>query len=668
MARLDLKDSYHMLFWEEARDQISVIEQELLQIEAGTSTNETINNIFRMAHSLKGAAATLMLKDLMAIAHALESLLTLVKTREISLNGTIMDILLESLDVIKAIHENLLVSDDEYQLLKPAISKIEQVMEGSKHAATPVPEVLETMEKSLGIRIRFDEAAELLSLKAYIVINALSEHGKVISVTPEDYEQLEDEAFGEFLEICLQTEDSEAALMATLDDITELKTIEFFTNMGNDENDISIIETNTNEPLNDLVKVQPQAATPISANSERTTVKVNIQKIDQLINLVGELIIDKETLNSITKELKLSYKKDKNVGRLVDVFTHLHYLGSELQEIALSARMVPLETIFNKFPRMVRDLAVKCNKNIHFTIEGQQHGIDRGMIEEIMDPLTHLLRNSIDHGIEDEWLRISQGKPAKGNLRLSASQGDNHVLLIVEDDGCGIDVAKIQKKAIEKGWISLDEAEYLSTEEWLAFIFMPGFTTTAQVSDVSGRGVGLDVVKSNIRKLNGQIDVATTVHQGTKFTIKLPLTLAIIKAMLVREDTCTFAIPVASIVEVFRLKDADISERIHSTGYSQILHWRDFTIPLLYLNKIFELNLSPRVNDKLYVVVLGIGEKKTAIVVDEILGEQEIVIKSMGDFVGKDKIFGELTGISGVSILGDGGLAHILDVSAIMKS
>ena len=405
MARLDLKDSYHMLFWEEARDQISVIEQELLQIEAGTSTNETINNIFRMAHSLKGAAATLALKDLMAIAHALESLLTLVKNREVSLNGTVMDVLLESLDIVKAIHENLLVSDEEYPQIKPAISKIEQIMAVSGKKPTPDLkasdlEASDARETPINLRIRFDEDAELLSLKAYIVINALGEHGEVLSVTPENYEELEDEQLGEGIEICLQTNDSEAALLETLDSITELKTIEFFTNLGIGENNMNVIETDTNEPLNDSGKAQ--AVTPISANTERTTVKVNIQKIDQLINLVGELIIDKETLNAITKEVKLSYKKDKNVGRLIDVFTHLHYLGSELQEIALSARMVPLETIFNKFPRMVRDLAVKCNKNIHFTIEGQQHGIDRGMIEEIMDPLTHLLRNSIDHGIEDE--------------------------------------------------------------------------------------------------------------------------------------------------------------------------------------------------------------------------------------------------------------------------
>ncbi len=662
MARLDLKDSYHMLFWEEARDQIVVIEQELLQIEAGTFNEETVNRIFRMAHSIKGGSSTLNIKDLTALTHVIESLISLVKKRQVSLDSEVMNLLLEGIDLVKVIHENLVRSDEESHDISGIIDKIEAFINQSKERnESGILTAIESAEDAstlsavkqiepLIIQVYFDKEAEMLGLKAYIVINALAEHGDVLSVSPIDYETIEDDLFGDFLEVELNTDAPQSLIEKTLAGITEL-------------NKIILLPKEKPKEKESTQRKQDEHG----SNFEKTTVKVNIQKIDQLINLVGELIIDKESLHAITKTLKSSYKKDKNINRLLDVFNHLDYIGSELQEIVLSTRLLPLDTIFCKFPRMVRDLAITCHKNIHFVVEGKEHSIDRGMIESLMDPLTHLIRNAVDHGFEDEWTRVKMGKPVAGTLKLSASQGDNHVIIVVMDDGQGMDVGSIQKKAIQKGFISIEESEYLSADDWMNYIFMPGFTTTTEVSDISGRGVGLDVVKSNISKLNGQIEVETTPGKGTKFTIKLPLTLAIIKAMLIKEDDCTFAIPVSAIVEVIRLTNTEISERIHNTGYSEILHWREFTIPLHHLNQIFELNKLPQVSDKLFIIVLGIGEKRTAIVVEEILGEQEIVIKSMADFVGKDKIFGELRGISGVSILGSGGLAHILDVADLMK-
>lgn len=648
MARLDLHDSYHMLFWEEAREQIGTMEKELLLVEAGLSTDETINRIFRMAHSIKGGSATLQLGDLMALAHGVESVLTLVRQRQLSLDVQAMAGLLEAIDGIKAVHEGLVLEQGAEVDVPGIIIGLEALLNQTPPA--------NRHRKCLSVV--FEPDTELISLKAFMVINAISDCCQVISADPPDYETLEDEDFGDRLEVCLETDASDQAILERLEDLTELKAVTL-----TDERVMPCLDIPEPPRTESLPKPLPS-----HSNSEKTTVKVNIQKIDQLINLVGELIIDKESLHSVAKGLKASYRKDKHVIRLLEVCEHLHYLGSELQEIALSTRMLPLENLFDKFPRMVRDLSLQCAKQIHFSMEGKEHGIDRSMIEDLMDPLTHLLRNAIDHGIEDEWQRLERGKAAQGSLKLTASQGENHILITVEDDGGGIDLAKIQKKALEKGWITLEEAPYLSDEDWMRYIFEPGFTTAAQVSDISGRGVGLDVVKSNITRLSGQIDVQSELGTGTRFIIKLPLTLAIIKAMLIREDACTFAVPVSAIVEVFRLKEAEITERIHSTGYSQVLHWRDFTIPLISLSQFFELTPPEPDRDKLYVMVLGIGEKRTAVVVESILGEQEIVIKSMAEFVGKDKLFGELEGISGVSILGDGGLAHILDVGAIIRN
>ncbi len=337
-----------------------------------------------------------------------------------------------------------------------------------------------------------------------------------------------------------------------------------------------------------------------------------------------------------------------------------------MEELVLSTRMLPLESIFDKFPRMVRDLSVKCNKKVNFVIEGKDTGIDRGIIEELVDPLNQILRNSIDHGLETEEERTRYGKPPVGTIRLSANQGENHVVITIQDDGKGIDVDRVREKALDKGLISREESETLSEEAIIRYIFEPGFSTAKEVSEISGRGVGLDVVKSNISRLNGIIDINTMRNEGTTFSIKLPLTLAIIKAMLIKEGTCTFAIPVASIVEIIRLKGREHMELIHDTGKNEVFSWRDHAIPLIRMGTYFELDSAAGL-DKRFIIVVGNGERKISLMVEQVLGEQEIVIKSMGDFVGEDKLLGDMQGVSGVSILGDGSFAQIVDIAAMIR-
>lgn len=652
MSRLDPKDSYHMLFWHEAEEQLQQMEQALLEIEAGQYQEETVNHLFRMAHSLKGSSATLALQDLMLLAHAIESVLTCIKSKTMTIEPVVVSTLLEGLDALQEIHRGLFAETYAVTDVSCLADRIERMSKCKN---------LQPQDRRK-LTITFEPDEEMLSLKALIIVNALEPVTEILSVTPEAYETTEDEAFGNVLALMIDPKTSEAVLREVLDEITGIAQVQFSCAASNPE------MPEINNALKAVDQTQLSQVSSAVPMLEKTAVKVNIQKIDQLINLVGELIIDKESLHSIANLLKQSYRKDKQVLRMVEVCEHLDYLGAELQEIVLSTRMLPLGTLFDTLPRMVRDLSLKCSKQIAFQVTGQDQGIDRGMIEALMDPLNHLLRNAIDHGIELPEERVTLGKPAQGLLKLSASQGDNHILIQVEDDGRGIAVDKVMKKAIEKGLVDLEEVAYLTDQEWLEFVFAPGFSTASEVSDISGRGVGLDVVKSNINKLSGIIDIQTQPNIGTRFIIKLPLTLAIIKAMLIKEGTCTFAIPISTIIEVFRLKETEISERIHSTGYSHVLHWRETSIPLFYLGHYFEIRNDLEAADKYYVVVIAMGEKKTAMVVERILGEQEIVIKSMADYMGENKLLGALEGISGVSILGDGGLAHILDVSRLVRS
>lgn len=676
MNRLDHNDPYHILFIEETHEQIGRMEQELLNLESGQADDDAINTIFRMAHSLKGAAATLDIDEMSELSHHLESLLMQIRSREMSLEGAIMEVVLEAIDHLRAIHSSLIDPAGTTVDIREISDRISSLLGSAAPAVIPIPgKPLEhIMPQSADfpgtvppgtqiITVAFEKDLELKCVKAYMIVLALNELGTVLKVFPADYEDLADEIFGDIFHVALDSQEPAESIRLRLDAITGLK------------------ETTVNAPecaaacapILQSAGQKSGSGQPKSTETRRTasteeksSVRVSVQKINKLINLVGELIIDKEALNRLSSDLKRKYRKDPAVNRLLDVYQHMDYLGSELQEIILSTRMLPLDMIFNKFPRMVRDLALKCNKDVNFIVEGKETGIDRGIIEELVDPLTHLLRNAVDHGIGTAETRRAKGKTAAGTITLSASQGENHVLITVGDDGNGIDPEYIRQKTVEKGLLSAAEAALMPREDLIQMVFSPGFSTASVVSDISGRGVGLDIVKSNISRLNGVIDIVTELGIGTKFVIKLPLTLAIIKAMLVREGRCTFAVPVASIVEVIRLKGAEGMARIHRTAKAEVFSWRDQALPLIWLGNYFELT-SGRRTDRLYIIIVGHGEKKTAVVVEKILGEQEIVIKSMGNFVGEGKLFGALKGVSGVSILGDGSFAQIIDVAEISK-
>ena len=384
------------------------------------------------------------------------------------------------------------------------------------------------------------------------------------------------------------------------------------------------------------------------------TIRIDVERLDELINLVGELVLGRNRLMQIISGVVEKFEGEAATRELIDTVSQIEYLTSELQTVVMRARMLPIARVFNKFPRMVRDLAREMNKKVELLIYGEETEVDKSVIEYIYDPLVHIIRNAIDHGIESPEERIKVGKPEKGKIILKAEHEGNYIVITVEDDGRGIDPDKIRKRAIEKNLITEQEAMSISDKDILNFIFIPGFSTASKVTNVSGRGVGLDVVKANIMKLNGIIDLQSTPGVGTKFILKLPLTLAIIQGLLVGVAGEIFIIPLSSVVEVVRVKP----DQVHSIKGREIIRLRDSILPLVRLEEIFNLKSNDhREKRNFYIVVLGLAEKKIGLVVDALIGQKEVVIKSLGSYLKNVK------GIAGATILGDGTVRLIIDVA-----
>lgn len=388
------------------------------------------------------------------------------------------------------------------------------------------------------------------------------------------------------------------------------------------------------------------------------TIRIDVERLDELINLVGELVLGRNRLMQIISGVVEKFEGEATMRELIDTVSQIEYLTSELQSVVMRARMLPIAKVFSKFPRLVRDLSREMNKKVELLIYGEETEVDKSVIEYIYDPLVHIVRNAIDHGIESPEERIKVGKPEKGKIILKAEHEGNYIVITVEDDGRGIDPDKIRKRAIEKNLITEQEAMSISDKDILNFIFIPGFSTASKVTNISGRGVGLDVVKANITKLNGIIDLQSTPGVGTKFILKLPLTLAIIQGLLVDVSGEVFIIPLSSVVEVVRVK----SDQVHSIKGKEIIRLRDSILPLVRLGEIFNLKSNGyREKRNFYIVVLGLAEKKIGLVVDALIGQKEVVIKSLGSYLKNVK------GIAGATILGDGTVRLIIDVAQVFK-
>jgi len=748
-------------FFAEAQSQVDVLEQNVLVLENDPGNKDAVDEIFRAAHTLKGGAATVQMFELSEFTHGVEDTLDEIRSGAVALSGPLVDILLQSVDVVKAMLEERLagrIYDLDFQPLK---DKLKSFLPGAAKASPPktMPkkaapasapkavgkagsqglteyDVLELKEAADGhkvyrITVAFDEKNPMNSVGGIQVFAALKSMGTVLKTIPE-FDKLYEDTFWPVVEyFCLLDKDLETVEKRC--HIREVTSSVEILEMGEEQAEASKAPAPKDAvPSVTQAGLAPKAAEPAvevqeesmekildkreadhkksSGSNSGSILRVDSKRIDNLLNLVSETVINKATFNQISthfgeilgdlQSTSLGYKdrlkelfdrfpqyveelqKGKSVKDLkkeiteefsklftsfdpvearlkstVGVFRgtsqNLGRIIGELHEGVLRIRMVPIAQIFSRFPRLVRDLSKTLNKKINLVIEGEETELDKSVIEDLLDPLIHCVRNSIDHGIEAPGVRLAAGKSEEGRVVMAARNEGNMIIIEIGDDGAGIDVEAVKQKAIDKGLIH--PSKVLSDVEAFNLIFEAGFSTAASITNISGRGVGLDVVRKQIEKLNGNVSIWSERGKGTKFTIKLPLTLAIIQGLLVRVGTEVYAIPITSVVDSHRIKPTEIK----IIDNYEVFNVRKDVISLMRLNRLFGIP-SDEGNDYHYVVVVGSGDKKMGLIVDSLIGEEDVVIKPL-----KDR-YTASPGIAGATILGDGKVSLIIDVSQLL--
>jgi len=667
---------YLEIFIEESKEHLQSLNECLLQLENEPHNMELLNEVFRVAHTLKGMAGTMGFTKMQTLTHDMENALSAIRNGKIQVDGNLIDLLFQCLDALENYIEEIINTGSEgkesYEIL---IQKLNQFLSGDsqkeeEQKASKEEQNVNKEEQAIlslseyeqnAIRIGFQQGYQayaitvylnascvLKSARAFIVFRTLERYGEIIKSTPA-VEDIEDEKFDlEFSVVILSQEEKEKFTkdILSIAEIVDVKITEIReeTHLKNPEQPKASTQENT------------QSLTKVDQNEEHEnrvkpragkTVRVDIERLDTLMNLVSELIIVKNSLEDVDRRAEQNF--NESIEYLERITTNLH-------DAVMKVRMVPVERVFNRFPRMIRDLSRQLEKEIHLEMSGEETELDRTVIDEIGDPLIHLLRNAADHGLETTEDRIKKGKSASGHVYLRAYQDGNNVVIEVEDDGRGIDAKIIKQKALEKGVITSETAENMSEQELVELLFQPSFSTAATVTDVSGRGVGLDVVKTKIEALGGDIEVKTKLGKGSKFIVRLPLTLAIIQALMVQVGDEKYAIPLNTIQTI---EDIPISE-IKSVQKQEVIVLRNTVIPIVRLHAILDVPEKEKEKNTLTIVIVRKGEKQAGFVVDGLLGQQEIVIKSIGQYLSYIKM------IAGATILGDGEVALILDVNTLV--
>lgn len=635
----------------ESTELLENLSQDLMLIEETPEDEELLNRIFRAFHTIKGTSSFMGFDKISTLTHSAEDILNKLRKFELKVNQEIIDVLLEVYDyltlMIQRVKNGEDISDVDYS---QTLHKIEILKSGGS-----LENVKESSEE-FSVQQTFQESREIGSKVEEVLKLAPEIVSKKGDFTPEEY-ALIDAAFQEL----------NKELMSQSDQKVDVETV--FKEKTKQEEDLSRNVVKETQIVEDTSKVEVAEASQIATTKEATksqaasvasteTIRIDVSRVENLMNLSGELVLGRNRLEQITRNLLAGELTKENLKELEETTSQIDFITSEIQASVMRMRMIPIGKLFQKAPRIVRDLSKQFKKKIQLVMEGEETEIDKGIIDELSDPLVHMLRNACDHGIESPEERVKLGKPEVGTVYLGAEQEGNNIVIKISDDGRGMDPEKLKSKAIEKGLITPEEASQMSDKEAFQLIFQPGFSTAQIISNVSGRGVGMDVVRTNILKLKGMIDIESEKGVGTTFIIKLPLTLAIIQGLLVKVHSEIYAIPLASVLEVV---DCDVS-KVNTINKREVIRIRSDILPLIRLSKVLNVN---GVNDSLenkYVVVVGIGEFRVGLVVDELLGQQEIVIKSLGDFLGHIK------GIAGVTILGDGSVVIIIDVGELVYS
>lgn len=685
---------YLEIFIDESSEHLQTLSDCIMVLEKEPDNKDTINEVFRAAHSLKGMAGTMGFKRMQHLTHDMENVFQEVRSERISVDSSMIDLLFKCLDAIDQYIENVKNSSDEgtedneliIKELNDFIAKangqaVEEAApatnEGSAEEENEktseelqinlnedemdtVKSSIEGGQKVYGVKVTVSKECLLKAARAFLVFRAVEEFGQIIVYHPSS-QDIEDEKFELDFGFYIATNEDEDKIVAAVKSVSEIESVLVkevsLTETQQEEVPAPVVEEKKEEPK----KAQETAPAPVSQKNApkkaaakpvtNRTVRVDIEKLDALMNQVSELIIAKNSLVSIsgTDGSNSSQTFHEQIEYLERITTNLH-------ESVMKVRMVPIESVVSKFPRMIRDLSRSLNKKMELVMTGEDTELDRTVVDQIGDPLQHLLRNSADHGLEQNDIRKKNGKPEIGQIYLNAFQEGNNVIIQVGDDGNGIDTEAVKRKALEREIITPEQAEVMSQKEIVDLLFMPSFSMAKKITDISGRGVGLDVVKSNIEALGGDVEVKTKLGVGTEFTVRLPLTLAIIQALMVEIRDEKYAIALGSISNI---EDIPVSE-IKYVQAKEVIHLRGSVIPLIRLDNVLDIESKEEEPESLTVVIVKRGDNQAGLVVDKLIGQQEIVIKSLGKYINGNKL------ISGATILGDGEVALILDVNTLM--
>ena len=703
---------YLEIFLDETNEHLQNLNTQILELESDPENMDNINEIFRAAHSLKGMAGTMGYKRMQNLTHDMENVFSEVRNGNIKVKPEMIDVLFQCLDALEEYKNNIQETSDEgtndnenlIKALNDILNdgKTEEAPAAKEEAPTAtapaaesgadggekwndiafddsqirvIKEAMKQGKNVYGINVVVQESCILKAARAFLVFKAVEEFGEILVYNPSS-QDIEDEKFDCDFSIFIASDEPYEKIAEAAKSVSEIdkvvgEEVKYETLAAKQEKaeaDAAAAEKSQDAPAEaapaqeqpQAQAAKPAAKTQSSGNKKQTvakpvtnrTVRVDIEKLDELMNQVSELIIAKNSLVSISSTDSGDFQNQS----FHEQIEYLERITTNLHESVMKVRMVPIESVVAKFPRMIRDLSRKLDKKMELYMTGEDTELDRTVVDQIGDPLQHLLRNSADHGLEDNATRIAKGKPEVGSIFLNAFQEGNNVIIQVGDDGNGIDVEAVRNKAIERGVITEEQAETMSQKEIINLLFLPSFSMAKKITDISGRGVGLDVVKSNIEALGGDVEVKTELGVGTTFTVRLPLTLAIIQALMVEIRDEKYAIALGSIsnIEDIPVKDIKYVEA------QEVIHLRGKVIPLIRMDQVLDIEPKEEEPESLTVVIVQKGENLAGLVVDNLIGQQEIVIKSLGKYINNNKI------ISGATILGDGEVALILDVNVLM--
>ncbi len=633
-------------FYEEADEMFNEIETNLLEIENNGVSKERIDSLFRSMHTLKGSSSTMEIFDMAKLTHLLEDQLGSIRDGKMEFSDQFADLMFKGLDQLRLkvekhkSNESYKIDVDEFFSSESSLENFKKIsgkINPNNMDKEKLKNEIEDGQKAYLVEVFLDNECPLKGARLFIVTNTLNSCGKVYrtgwsSIPVEEID-------GEEFSLVYISDKSPEYIKNSIEEITNIKSVKV------SELDLTVKE-NTRGP----------------ASSSQQSIRVSISKLDKLLKVVEELSVDKERLKHIAQKISEKYNMDNEDQDILDLYNlahHLDLIGNEIQDSVMSTRMYTMQNVFQRFPRMVRDLALKQNKEIQLIIEGENTELDRSVAEKIIDPLNHIVRNSIDHGIELPEDREKAGKNRQGTIKITAGHEENSIFIRIEDDGRGLSAEKLRKSAISKGLLTEEQLLGMDENQIHNIIFMPGFSTNQEVTDVSGRGVGMNVVKENIENINGTIELTSKEGQGLCISLKLPLTLAIIDSLIIGTKNYNFAVPLLSVLEIFKIDESSIQEE---DGQAAI-NWRGEQVPFVRAAHIFGDENGERDN---MGILLTFSNKKLVLAVNDVLGQQQIVLKSIEKYMGKDKVLGEQEEISGVSILDNGDFAYVLDVYSIV--